>query len=140
MARSRAVGLALVAALAVAGGGLMWFGRSRSGGPPHPKQWDATILPLVHFVEQTRGLSFRHPVAVEYLSDADFRRTVADDNTEPEQQERDDEATARALGLPVGKHGLAAAGSTLSGEGITAYYDDGTGRVDVRGTDLNVER
>ena len=140
MARRRAIGLALVAVLAVAGGGLLWVGRDRSGGPPHPKRWDPRILSLVHFVEQSRGLRFRHPVAVEYLSDADFRRTVADENAEPEQQERDDEAAARALGLPVGKNGLAAAGSTLSGEGITAYYDDGTGRVDVRGTDLDVER
>src|SRR5581483_4711605 len=140
MARRRAIGLALVAVLAVVGGGLMWLGRDRSGGPPHPDHWDARILPLVHFVEQARGLTFRHPVAVEYLSDADFRRAVAGEHTEPEQQERDDEATARALGLPVGKNGLAAAGSTLSGEGITAYYDDGTGRVDVRGTDLDVAR
>src|SRR5581483_9735042 len=113
MARRRAIGLALVAVLAVVGGGLMWLGRDRSGGPPHPDHWDARILPLVHFVEQARGLTFRHPVAGEH--------------TEPEQQERDDEVTARALGLPVGKNGLAAAGSTLSGEGITAYYDDGTG-------------
>src|SRR6185437_10748446 len=106
MARRRAIGLALVAVLAVAGGGLLWVGRDRSGGPPHPKRWDPRILSLVHFVEQSRGLRFRHPVAVEYLSDADFRRTVADETAEPEQQERDDEAAARALGLPVGKNGL----------------------------------
>jgi hypothetical protein len=140
MARSRAVGLALVLVIAVAGGGLIWLGRGRSSGPPHPKQWDARIVPLVHFVEQNRGLRFRHPVAVDYLSDEDFRRTVANENTESPEQQRDDEAAARALGLPVGKNGLAAAGSTLSGEGITAYYDDATGRIDVRGTDLTVGR
>jgi hypothetical protein len=140
MARSRTVGLALVAVLAVAGGVLVRLGRDHSGGPPHPDRWDARIVPLVRFVEQNRGLTFRHPVAVDYLSDADFRRAVADENTEPEEQQRDDEAAARALGLPVGRNGLAAAGSTLSGEGITAYYDDGTGRVDVRGTDLTVDR
>jgi len=69
MARSRAVGLVLVAVLAVAAGGLIWLNRGRSSGPPHPKQWDPGIVPLVHFVEQNRGLTFHHPVAIDYLSD-----------------------------------------------------------------------
>ena len=124
----------------VAGLVLVWAGRDRSSGPPHPKQWDAGVLPLVRFVEQARDLRFRHPVTVEYLSDADFRREVADEPGESAQQQRDDEAADRALGLPVGKNGLAASGNTLSGEGITAYYDDETGKVDVRGTDLTVYR
>jgi len=140
MARSQAVGLALVAVLAAGAGGLIRLNRGGPSGPPHPAHWDPSIVPLVRFVEENRGLRFDHPVAVDYLSDADFRRAVADENAESPQQERDDEAAARALGLPVGKNGLAVAGSTLSGEGITAYYDDGTGRIDVRGTDLTVDR
>ena len=130
----------LVVLLAVAGLGLVWVARNRSSGPPHPRQWDARVLPLVRFVEQTRGLRFRHPVAVEYLSDTDFRREVLDEPIESPEEQRDDEAAARALGLPVGKNGLVAAGNTLSGEGITAYYDDATGKVDVRGADLTVYR
>src|SRR6266850_1699531 len=54
--------------------------------------------------------------------------------------QRDAEAAARALGLPGGRNGLREAGNTLSGEGITAFYDDATDRVDVRGTDLTVGR
>jgi hypothetical protein len=138
----RRAGLAagLVVVLGAAGLGLVWLGRDRASDPPHPKEWDARVLPLVRFVEHQRGLRFRHPVTVEYLSDADFRREVADEPGETAQQQRDDEAADRALGLPVGKSGLAASGSTLSGEGITAYYDDQTAKVDVRGTDLTVYR
>ncbi|HYT40274.1 MAG TPA: hypothetical protein VEN99_12220, partial [Acidimicrobiia bacterium] len=132
-----------LAVLAVAGFALVWIGRSSSPGPPHPKQWDPRVLPLVRFVEQTRGLRFRHPVAVQYLSDADFRREVADEPPGPAEaglDQHDAEGAARALGLPLGRNGLVAAGNTLSGEGITAFYDDGTERVDVRGTDLTVGR
>ena len=138
----RRAGLAagLVVVLGATGLGLVWFGRNRSSGPPHPKEWDARVLPLVRFVEHQRGLRFRHPVTVEYLSDSDFRREVADEPGETAQQQRDDEAADRALGLPVGKNGLSASGNTLSGEGITAYYDDATGKVDVRGADLTVYR
>ena len=140
MARVRRAGVAMVLLASLAGFGLVWLGRNRSSGPPHPKQWDARILPLVRFVEEHRGLKFRHPVAVDYLSEADFRREVADEPAGSAEEQRDAEAAARALGLPVGKNGLAAAGNTLSGEGITAYYDDQTGRVDVRGTELTVGR
>lgn len=116
--------------------------RSSSPGPAHPKQWDAKVLPLVRFVEETRGLRFRHPVAVDYLSDADFRRAVVDEPGVTEQglAQPDAEAAARALGLPTGKNGLVTADNTLSGEGVTAYYDDATERVAVRGADLTVGR
>src|SRR5256885_8042127 len=138
----RRAGLAagLVVVLGATGLGLVWFGRNRSSGPPHPKEWDARVLPLVRFVEQQRGLRFRHPVTVEYLSDSDFRREVADEPGETAQQQRDDEAADRALGLPVGKNGLSASGNTLSGEGITAYYDDAPGKGDVRGTERSDNR
>ena len=139
MRRAGLVGGLVVVVLA-AGIGLVWVRRDRSSGPPHPKAWDAQVLPLVQFVEEARGLRFHHPVAVEYLSDADFRRAVADEPAGSPQKQRDDEAVDRALGLPLGNSGLVAAGNALSGEGITAYYDDETGKVDVRGTELTVGR
>ena len=133
-----AAGLAVV--LGAATLGLVWIDRGRPSEPPHPKEWDPKVLPLVRFVEDQRGLRFRHPVTVEYLSDADFRRAVADEDAGSAQDQRDDEAADRALGLPVGRNGLAASGNTLSGEGITAYYDDQTGKVEVRGSELTVDR
>jgi hypothetical protein len=135
---------AVVALAVVFGAGLAFVRaeRSSSPGPAHPKQWDAKVLPLVRFVEETRGLRFRHPVAVDYLSDADFRRAVVDEPGVTEQglAQPDAEAAARALGLPTGKNGLVTADNTLSGEGVTAYYDDATERVAVRGADLTVGR
>jgi hypothetical protein len=132
-------------AVAVAGLGFAGFRLIRPGPsePPHPKRWDPAVLPLVRFVEDARGLRFRHPVAIAYLSDTDFRREVAaagGSSTEAPHSEQDDEAAARALGLPVGKQGLVAADTTLSGEEVTAFYDDQTERVEVRGTDLTVGR
>jgi hypothetical protein len=110
--------------------------RDRTAEPPHPKEWDAQVLPLARFVEQARGLRYRHPVAVEYLADADFVRAAqaaAGDDTE-------DERADRALGLPGGPHGLAEADRTLSGETVSAFYDDHTKRIEVRGKDLDVLR
>ncbi|HEV7861244.1 MAG TPA: hypothetical protein VGR20_01040, partial [Acidimicrobiia bacterium] len=95
-------------------------------------------------MEHTRGLRFRHPVAVEYLSDADFRRELVDDpralSARERRDQRDEEETDRALGLPGGPGGLLEAGNTLSGEGTLAFYDDQTERIEVRGTEMTVER
>ncbi|MCA1844086.1 MAG: hypothetical protein LC792_13055, partial [Actinobacteria bacterium] len=144
MFRRRRAWLAL-ALLAVAALGFVGFGIVRNGpsGPPHPERWDAAVLPLVRFVEENRGLRFRHPVAIAYLSDVDFRRDVAAtgrSSTKEPQTVHDDEAADRALGLPVGKDGLVAADSALSGQEITAFYDDQTERVEVRGSDPTVGR
>ena len=59
----RVVGLIAVAALAV--GAVVFFTRDSND---YPKEWDAQVAPIAARVAQLRGLSFDHPVKVEYLS------------------------------------------------------------------------
>ncbi len=45
-------------------------------GPSYPKQWDSRILPIVRFDEKERGLTFKHPVQVLFMTPAAFDKTV----------------------------------------------------------------
>lgn len=38
----------------------------------HPAQWDPRVTEIVHFVENTRGLKFDHPISIDFLAEADF--------------------------------------------------------------------
>jgi hypothetical protein len=139
--RARWIALALV--LFLAGSVLRWTTTAREGSPGHPSRWDPRVADLAAFVESERLLRFRHPVSVDFLSDADFRRDVTsdDDLSDSERKDIEDfESTARAVGLARGDTNLLAATNTLNGEGILAFYDPDTERVKVRGTDLTPRR
>src|SRR5689334_14202885 len=103
--------LVVVALLASVAGGAFFFA-SRHHGPSYPKQWDARVAPLVSFVERERGLDFDHPVAVKFLSEAEFKKTVttsADSLTKSDRADiRNTQAFLRALGLIDGDTDLLA--------------------------------
>src|SRR5690554_6091490 len=45
-----------------------------------PDEWDERLVDLVSFVEDERGLDFRHPVYVDFLTAEEFSaRTTVDD-------------------------------------------------------------
>ncbi len=109
----------------------------------YPDRWDPRVLDLVAYVERERGLTFKHPVPIDFLTDADFRAEVtgteAPDATARAEIKRA-EAMLRAVGLLSGPVGIAAAGNELAGDGIVGLYNDRDERVVIRGDVLDDER
>ena len=139
----------VMAALAVVGVSALVLGlvvvvtRSLAdGGPDHPEQWDARVLPIATFVEQERGLSFDHPVYVDFLSPAEYSKsTTADEGAVGEDDRADLDryaAELRAMGVGSGEIDLFTAYNQVSDAGTLAFYDPDTERVTVRGTEMTV--
>ena len=112
----------------------------RRQGPSYPSEWDGRILPIVHFDEQERGMVFKHPVQVLFMSPKAFDKTVTTSSDSLSAKDKQDiqnqEATMRALGLIDGKVDLFKEENGLNQNGILAYYDDHDKKVRVKGTDL----
>jgi hypothetical protein len=122
---------ALVVIVAIAGG----FALTR-GGQHYPKQWDARIAPIATKVEEIRGLTFKHPVAVEYLTAAEFEKRVTSspDDLKKAQKEIDQASgLLRAAGLIGGNVDLAKAANDTQAADTIAFYDPDSKKVYVRG-------
>ena len=107
-------------------------------GPSYPKHWDARVLDLVHYVEQERGLRFKHPVDVEFLDDKAFKAKVSpqEQPTEKDKKELEDSlAELRALGLVQGHPDLLKAFDQLSDQVVGVYVPEDEALY-VRGTSL----
>ena len=119
-------------------GVVLW--QARPKGVDHPDQWDSRVLDAVSFVESDKGQPFLHPVYVDFLSDEEFRATLASEPSAVTDEDRvaadQQEAMLRALGLVQGDIDLLAEQDTISGSGTAALYDPETQRVRVRGTEL----
>lgn len=111
--------------------------------PDHPEAWDPQLTALVRFVEDERGLTFRRPVFVEYLSDEDFVAEVTASEVDLADGDRAqlDRSTAvlRTLGLVDGDADLFEQSNQLQGEAALAFYHRGTKRIVVRGTSFTPE-
>jgi hypothetical protein len=94
---------------------------------PAPEAWDPRVQDLVRFVEAERGLTFEHPVPVDFLTPEQFRdelTTEATDISPKDQRElQATEAILRALGLLNGDTDLLDELNTVSTEGVAAFYD-----------------
>jgi hypothetical protein len=124
-----AVGV-VVAALAA---GAYAFTRDSS---PYPKEWDAQVAPIAARVAQLRGLTFEHPVEIEYASPADFEKEVtASPDDLAEQKEEIEQATAvfRAAGLLGGDVDLGEAVNDTASADVIALYDPKAKKIVVRG-------
>ncbi len=142
--RSKWIAPVAVLALVGAGAGVWALTQRGDDGPSFPAQWDPRVADLVDFVEDERGLDFKHPVEVEFLTDAAFRERVqsADQELTAEEREEIDHAGEffRSLGLAEGELDLLELFNQLSGETILAFYDLEEQRIIVRGTTLDVDR
>jgi hypothetical protein len=69
----------------------------------YPSHWDSRVAGLVNFVEDTRHLRFKHPVEVEFLTDAEYRKKNQTSESELSDADKKDlktfegQAHARAL-------------------------------------------
>jgi hypothetical protein len=134
------IGLGIVAVLLVIIAGLTFVTLRRHGGTHYPRQWDSRVLPIVHFDETERGLLFKHPVEVQFMSPKDFDKAVTSDSGDlsdkDRQQINDTTASFRALGLLEGNIDLFKEENNLSGNGTLAFYNDKDKKVRVKGTEL----
>jgi hypothetical protein len=123
-------------------GGIAVYVGSRHDGPRYPDEWDERVLDLVHFDEKERGLTFKHPVEIEFMSEDDFKAdvTTSDEDLSTEDKDQIDqvEASFRALGLIDGDVDLFDAQNDIQGGGTLAYYSSDDKKVRVRGTELDV--
>ena len=130
-----------VVLLGLAGAGaLLAVGRFRSD---YPKHWDPRVKDLAAFVERERGLVFKHPVHVDFLSDAEFRAQATEHDDLSSQEKADvekDEAMLRAVGLLSGDVDLVEIGEELLGDGTVGLYRFDDERISVRGETLDDER
>ena len=135
MRRGRTPALAAVA-LVIA----LLVPEAAAAAPSPPDEWDPRIQRFVDFVERDRGLEFEHPVRVEFLADAAFRRRLERDEANLTDEDRHDieesAAIFRALGLLTADVDFLGASSDLDADTILGYYDFDTKKMVVRGTEL----
>lgn len=110
------------------------------GGIDHPDEWDERVVDLVAFVEQERGLSFEHPVTVEFLTEEQYsdsarvdEGTLADEDREAME---DSGTVLEALGLVPAETDLMDTSNEMADTGTLAFYDPITETVTVRGTEM----
>jgi hypothetical protein len=110
---------------------------------PHPDQWDPRLLDIVRFDEKHRGLEFKHPVFIDFLTPEQYSDRVRSefDRVTDEDKKKLESGVGqlRALGLVSGDFDLLKANEDLADAGTAAFYDPDTQRVSVRGTDMTVE-
>lgn len=136
---ARWFGTLLVVALVIGAGAVAVTSRDR--GPGHPRQWDPRVAGLVTYVETARGLKFKHPVHVDFLTDAQFEVEASLTDALDDADRADLKRTTgelRALGLASGDLDLEAILNQLSSEGTIGLYVPKDRRVYMRGTDLTV--
>ena len=109
--------------------------------PSPPDEWDPRIQRFVDFVERDRDLEFEHPVPVEFLGEAAFKRRLrhAEESLTDEDRESIQESAGalRALGLLTADVDVLDAQSDLDAETILGYYDFDAKEMVVRGTKLS---
>jgi hypothetical protein len=112
----------------------------RDQGPHYPKAWDSRILPIVHFDEQQRGLTFKHPVQVIFMAPKAFDKLVTTSSSDLSVKDKthlaDETASLRSLGLINGDVDLLKQENDLNSGGILAYYDSHDKKVRVKGSQL----
>lgn len=129
--RWRWVGLAGVVLLVGA------FALTRPRSSPYAKAWDARVTDLVAFVEQERGLTFKHPVAFDFMTDSEFVADISDGRPQPVPERQSlTESILRARGYIGQSFSSASVEQDFLGN-VTGYYSHDDKRMRVRGTELS---
>jgi hypothetical protein len=133
-----AVAVILVGGLVA--GGVILFQRSREQS--YPASWDVRVKPIAAKVAALRGLRFKHPVKVNYLTRAEFRKKVTSSPEDLKKQGAEiDKAGGelRASGLIGAKVNLAQAVNASQAADTLAFYDGDAKQIYVRGNAFTVE-
>jgi hypothetical protein len=138
--------IAVVVAVMLVAAGAFIFVRRSTNSVTYPRVWDPRVAAIAGFVQTERGLAFKHPVYVDFLTAEQYSAAVrggddideAGQNTDAGGGMTADDVVAqfRAVGLVSGAVDLKAAGDTLSDSGTLAYYSLRDKRVRVRNTDM----
>ncbi len=132
----------LVTAAVAATVALTAFATSSAGAVSRPAEdapdhWDRRVAPIAAQVEKLRGLEFEHPVPVQYLSDAAFRKRIGAQSSKLTKRDRrqvaDLQATLRAFGLIDADTDIVKSLRTVSEAGTAAYYDIAAKKIVIRG-------
>lgn len=126
-----------LASLAVTAG-LMLVGNDPAS-PTYPKHWDARVAPYAKVADKKRGLPYKHPVSVRFLTAAEFEKPVTADkklNADDRTELRHFAGLVRAFGLRTGNVDLFAAFNTFSVSGTLAYYSFEDKTITIRGSKL----
>ena len=111
-----------------------------SDEPAFPEQFDPRIANLVEFVESERGLTFLHPVFVDFLTAEAYaaRATERDELTQNEREELESfSAVGRAMGLVSGTFDALEVFDQIAAGGTAAFYDIESQRIFINRADLN---
>ncbi len=110
------------------------------GDDGYPDEWDDRVAPFVAYVEEERGLSFEHPVTVEFLTEDEYaaRSRVDEGALDDLDREIYDESASVlvALGLVPPGTDLLDTSNAMMESGTLAFYDPATETVTVRGTEM----
>jgi hypothetical protein len=121
---------------------------SPAAAPPparhhYPKHWNHKIAPLARIAEKQRGLRFKHPIAVRFLSPTAYRKSMRTDDGDggkPTRKDRrqlaEETGFLRALGLVGGNVDLRRAFDDTETADTDAYYSFRTKSITVRGRRL----
>jgi hypothetical protein len=111
-----------------------------SGGSGHPDTWDPRVADLVSFAEDHRGLTYEHPVPIDFLTPQEYSDRARQDAGDLTDEDRKGIETfageLKALGLLSGNPDLFAAQNDIQDSGTLAYYDPDTERISIRGTEM----
>jgi hypothetical protein len=127
--------LPLVAILIV--GGFLWVVvKPRAHQAAVPKAWDPRVTELATFVENERGLKFKHPVPFEFMTEQQFVAAITDIRPTPNPaRDKVHEAVLRARGY-VGPDYNSVKAEEDFVSNVTGYYDNVDKKMRVRGTEL----
>lgn len=110
------------------------------GGRDYPSSWDPRVDDLVQFDEAHRGLRFKHPVPIDFLTPEEYSARARVDSSALTDEDRSQielyAGELKALGLIEGDPDLFGAQNDLNDAGTLAYYDPDAERITVRGTEM----
>ena len=133
------VGIATIAAIAVIAAAAIVVIQRSADGESYPAAWDPRVAPIAQFVQAQRGLSWKHPVKVEFLAPVQFDALMAKENA-PSAKTTDDAQTVfdamRALGVASGNVDLAKSAQQFAQADVVGQYVDSDRTVYVRGNEL----
>lgn len=97
--------------------------RSKSA-PGYPHQWDSRVALIAQFVQQARGLAWKHPVKVEFLPPARFTAAISakSGGTSDTADAQSYMEALRAIGVVSGQPDMARAAQTFANNDVVGLY------------------